>query len=136
MINIPETEAKLMVQKAIEARKRSYSPYSNFPVGACLKGESGEYYLGCNIENAAFTPGICAERTALSRAVADGETRFTALAVVNDRDAAVTPCGVCRQALAEFCKPDMPVICASRNGDYRIHTLEELLPFSFGQQDL
>ena len=136
MKTLMEIEIKNMIRQAADARARSYSPYSNFPVGACLKGQSGAYYHGCNIENAAFTPGICAERTALAKAVSEGEKTFEALAVVNDRDAIVTPCGVCRQTLAEFCKPDMPVICAGKRGEYKVYSLGELLPHSFGQGDL
>ncbi len=136
MKTLMEIEIKNMISRAIDARGRAYAPYSNFPVGACLKGQTGAYYLGCNIENAAFTPGICAERTALSKAVSEGEKTFEALAVVTDRDALATPCGVCRQALVEFCKPDMPVICASKKGEYKVYSLGELLPHSFGPGDL
>lgn len=133
---VMDLEMKKMIKLAIQARARAYVPYSSFPVGACLKGESGAYYLGCNVENAAFTPGICAERTALCKAISEGERTFEAIAVVNDRDSIVTPCGVCRQALSEFCSPDMPVICASKRGDYEVYTLGELLPHSFGTGDL
>lgn len=136
MKTLMEIEIKNLIRQAAEARGRSYSPYSNFPVGACLKGQTGAYYLGCNIENAAFTPGICAERTALAKAISEGEKTFEALAVVSDRDAPVTPCGVCRQALSEFCGPDMPVICAGKRGEYKVYSLGELLPHSFGQGDL
>ena len=136
MKTLMDIEIKNLIRMAIDARARAYAPYSNFPVGACLKGQSGAYYLGCNIENAAFTPGICAERTALSKAISEGEKAFEALCVVNDRDTRVTPCGVCRQTLAEFCAPDMPVICASRRGEYKVYSLGELLPHSFGQEDL
>ena len=136
MKTILDIEIKNMIKLAVQARARSYSPYSKYPVGACLKGDSGAYYLGCNIENAAFSPGICAERTALYKAISEGEKAFEAIAVVNDREGEATPCGVCRQALAEFCRPDMPVICANRSGAYRVFALEELLPHAFGAEQL
>lgn len=129
-------EIKNMIRMAEEARERSYSPYSHFRVGACLKAANGAYYLGCNIENAAYSPTNCAERTAMFKAVYEGERAFDAIAIIWDGENYAVPCGVCRQVLAEFCKADMPVICANKDGDYRVHTLGELLPEAFTGKDI
>ena len=110
MRNIHDFEVKNMLRMANEARDRAYAPYSNFRVGACLKGATGAYYLGCNIENAAYSPSNCAERTAMFKAVYEGERQFDAIAIVWDGENPAVPCGVCRQVLAEFCDPEMPVI--------------------------
>ncbi|MCR5611095.1 MAG: cytidine deaminase [Clostridiales bacterium] len=136
MKQLHEFEIKKMLRLADEARERAYAPYSGFRVGACLKTESGAYYLGCNIENAAFTPTCCAERTALFKAVYEGERDFEAIAIISDSLNPTAPCGVCRQALAEFCKPDMPVICADRDGVYVVRALSELLPMAFTSKDM
>lgn len=136
MINLHEFEIKKMLRLAAEAKQKAYAPYSGFRVGACLKTGSGAYYLGCNIENAAFTPTNCAERTAMFKAVYDGERDFEAIAVISDGVDHVAPCGVCRQVLAEFCPQDMPVICADRDGNYVVHELRELLPMSFTKKDI
>ena len=136
MINLHEIEIKKLIRYASEARERAYAPYSHFRVGACLKTASGAYYLGCNIENAAFTPTNCAERTALFKAVYDGERDFEAIAIISDSINFIAPCGVCRQALAEFCRPDMPVICADRDGNYVMHELAEMLPMTFTKRDM
>lgn len=126
-----------MLDRAYGAMARAYVPYSHFQVGACLLAGSGKYYAGCNIENAAFTPTNCAERTAMFSAVYEGERRFDALAVVCSGESIAFPCGVCRQVLAEFCEPDMPVICANRDRSRVVRsTLAELLPHAFGPKDL
>lgn len=131
----------MLITRAFEARKNAYAPYSDFAVGAALLGENGTVYAGCNVENAAFSPGTCAERNALYAAVADGTRRFAAIAVVGgkaDTDAVELcfPCGVCRQALAEFCAPEMPVVVARSPEDYTVYTLGKLLPNSFGPGNL
>ncbi len=136
MIQLHEYEIKKMISYAAEARERAYVPYSGFRVGACLKTATGAYYLGCNIENAGFTPTNCAERTAIFKAVYDGERNFEAIAIISDGVNYIAPCGVCRQVLAEFCKPDMPVICADRDGNYIIHELRVLLPMAFTAADM
>lgn len=136
MKQIHEFEVKKMLRMAAEAQERSYSPYSNFRVGACLKASSGAYYLGCNIENAAFTPTVCAERTAMFKAVYEGERHFEAIAIVSDSLNQTAPCGVCRQVLAEFCDGDMPVICADCEGNYTLLELQELLPMAFTEKDM
>lgn len=136
MRSIHDFEVKNMLRMANEARDRAYAPYSNFRVGACLKGATGAYYLGCNIENAAYSPTNCAERTAMFKAVYEGERQFDALAIVWDGENPAVPCGVCRQVLAEFCDPEMPVICANRKGEYKIFAMGDLLPDAFLPEDL
>lgn len=132
------TDKELMTL-AVEARKASYSPYSGFRVGAALLGKSGKVYLGCNIENAAYTPTNCAERTAIFKAVSEGEREFDALAVVGGKgeelSALCAPCGVCRQVLAEFCDKDFRVILGNPD-DIKAYTFAEILPLSFGKSDL
>ncbi|NMB00207.1 MAG: cytidine deaminase [Firmicutes bacterium] len=128
--------SKELMQKAIEARERAYVPYSSFKVGAALVGADGQVFLGCNIENAAFSPTNCAERTAVFKAVSEGIREFSALAVVADTEGPVTPCGVCRQVLAEFCEPTMPVYLGNMRGDLVETTLQELLPGAFTSKEL
>ncbi len=132
-----------LVLLAYEARKNSYSPYSHFAVGAALLAKSGRIYLGCNIENAAYTPTCCAERTAFFKAVSEGECDFEAIAIAaGPTDGRMyneycAPCGVCRQVMMEFCVPDTFLITFSRNvKEYRTCTLKELLPLGFGPADL
>ena len=130
---------KELMELAVEGRKASYSPYSNFRVGAALLGKSGKVYLGCNIENAAYTPTNCAERTAVFKAVSEGEREFAAIAIVGGKGEELAefcaPCGVCRQVLAEFCDKDFRIILGTPD-NYRAYTFEELLPLSFGKSDL
>ncbi len=133
---IHDLEIKNLLRMAKEAMDRAYAPYSNFKVGACLKGATGAYYLGCNIENAAYSPTNCAERTAMFKAVYEGERAFDALAVVSSSDQCTPPCGVCRQVLVEFCDPEMPVICANRQGKYQIYALGDLVPNAFTPEGL
>lgn len=121
---------------AIEAMKRSYSPYSEFTVGAALLTKGGKIYTGANIENASYTPTICAERNAIFTAVHQGERDFEAIAIVGGHKGEITgvtaPCGVCRQVMSEFCSPDFKVILVTSNdGDYEETTLGELLPYTF-----
>ena len=130
-----------LVELALEARHFSYCPYSGFAVGAALLCEDGTVYTGCNIENAAFTPTSCAERTAFFKAVSEGKRSFLAIAVVGgpserEPEDFCAPCGVCRQMLFEFCGPDMPVIMAKSEEDTLVMTLGELLPVGFGPDNL
>ena len=130
-----------LIRAALEARKLAYTPYSHFQVGAALLTRDGRIYTGCNIENAAYAPTICAERTALFKAVSEGVRGFEAIAIVGSKEGEVnrvvtSPCGVCRQALYEFCRPDMPVIMAKTEEDYLVMTLGELLPMGFGPANL
>jgi len=132
------TDQELMAM-AVEARKASYSPYSGFRVGAALLAKSGKVYTGCNIENAAYTPTNCAERTAVFKAVSEGEQDFVAIAIVAGKGEETAefcaPCGVCRQVLAEFCGPDFRIILGNLER-FQTYTFAELLPFSFGKNDL
>ena len=124
-----------LCQLAQKAMENAYVPYSGFKVGAALLCADGSVYTGCNIENASFTPTVCAERTAVFKAVSEGKRRFTALAVASGRadggGASFPPCGVCRQVLAEFCPPDMPVYVLENGKTVRRYRLDELLPFAF-----
>jgi len=118
------------------ARKQAYVPYSEFPVGAALLGENGEVYHGCNIENSSFGMTNCAERTAFFKAVSEGVHSFKALAVVGDTDKPISPCGACRQVMAEFCDADMPVYLTNLKGEVLETTVAELLPGAFKKEDL
>lgn len=136
MSKIEQNEWNKMLDMAYEAMTHAYVPYSGFQVGACLRTADGAYYLGCNIENAAYSPTNCAERTAVFKAVYDGVRKFSALAVVCSGDHPAFPCGVCRQVLSEFCDADMPVLCANKDRETVQTTLGGLLPYSFGRKDL
>lgn len=126
-----------LIAEAYEAKKNSYAPYSNFHVGAALLTESGRIYRGCNIENAAYSPTNCAERTAFFKAVSEGERSFAAIAIVGDKDEYLTPCGVCRQVMAEFCEEEtFQVISARNKTDYQVYTLKDLFPGSFSAKNL
>ena len=128
------TKQELCAQ-AIAARQRAYAPYSGYTVGAALLTADGRVYTGCNIENAAFSPTVCAERTAVFKAVSEGERCFSMLAVAGGKagqpGGVFPPCGVCRQVLAEFCPPDFPILLAMDGGAYTETTLTELLPLAF-----
>ncbi len=127
-----------LLEAAKIARSRAYVPYSGFAVGAVLVDSQDGLHHGCNVENAAYSPTNCAERTALFRAIADGcaAGEFKALAVIGDTDQPITPCGVCRQVIAELCDPEMPVILGNMQGDFRVTTMSELLPGAFTSRDL
>jgi len=127
-----------MMRAAKEARNRAYAPYSKFKVGAALLDAEGRVHHGCNVENAAYGPTNCAERTALFRAIADGcaPGSFRALAVVGDTEQPIAPCGVCRQVISELCAPDMPILLGNLKGDVRRTTPAELLPGAFAPNDL
>ena len=125
---------------AKEAREQAYAPYSGFLVGAALLCADGTVYTGCNIENAAYSPTNCAERTAFFKAVSEGKRAFVAMAIVaGPRDgnlSTTAPCGVCRQVMAEFCKPDFRILLGSEGEAYTCHALAELLPHGFGPDNL
>lgn len=136
-----KAQIQSLIRQAFAARKFAYTPYSHFQVGAALLTQSGKVYTGCNIENAGYTPTNCAERTALFKAVSEGERTFSAIAVVGSMEGTVNtlvtgPCGVCRQALYEFGGPALTVIMAKSEEDYTITTLGELLPYGFGPANL
>ena len=130
-----------MIDLAIEQLNYSYTPYSGFKVGAALLTKEGKIYKGCNIENAAYTPTNCAERTAFFKAVSEGERAFQAICVVGGKDGILTeyaaPCGVCRQVMMEFCDPNtFQIILATSKDQYEIFTLKELLPLGFEPNNL
>ncbi len=120
-----------LISLAKEARKHAYAPYSHFTVGAALLCTDGTVYTGCNIENAAFSPTVCAERVAFFKAISDGKRAFSAMAVVNENGTPCSPCGVCRQVMSEFCTPDFTVVLEGENGTPVSYSLTELLPHSF-----
>ena len=120
---------KELLEAALAARERAYAPYSKFLVGAAVRAESGKIYTGCNIENASYGLTVCAERNALFSAVGAGERNFTALCVVGDTEEPISPCGACRQVMAEFKVPC--IILANLKGDVKEYTLEDLLPYGF-----
>ena len=125
-----------LIRSAIDMLAFSYAPYSHFKVGAALLAKNGKVYGGCNIENIAFSPTNCAERTAFFRAIAEGVREFDAIAIVGGKDGVLTeyspPCGVCRQVMQEFCNPsEFKIILAVSETDYKVHTLSELLPLGF-----
>lgn len=133
-----------LIAKAFDAREKAYVPYSGFAVGAALLAKNGAVYQGCNIENAAYTPTNCAERTAFFKAVSEGVVDFEAIAVVGGKKEIpkgegkiCSPCGVCRQVMREFCNPQtFQVILAASEEEYRVFNLEEILPLGFGPDDL
>ena len=132
---------RALMEAAIQARENSYSPYSDYRVGAALLSDTGKVFRGCNVENAAFSPGICAERTAFVKAVSEGEREFRAIAVIGGAAGGplelAPPCGICRQVMREFCDPAaFKIILAKSETEYKEFTLEELLPVSFGPDNL
>ncbi|MBQ7937263.1 MAG: cytidine deaminase [Oscillospiraceae bacterium] len=134
-------DSKALVKEALAAREMAYVPYSHFAVGAALLTKEGKVYRGCNIENAAYTPTNCAERTAFFKAVSEGEREFAAIAVVGGPAGKPPmdycyPCGVCRQVMAEFCEDDFVVVVGKSEDEIREHTLIEILPHTFREKDL
>ena len=140
-MKLEQTQIRDLIRRAFAARKFAYTPYSHFNVGAALLTRNGKVYTGCNIENAGYTATNCAERTALFKAVSEGERQFSAIAIVGSKEGTVNdlvtgPCGVCRQALYEFSGPDLTVIMARTEEDYIVTTLGQLLPYGFGPANL
>ena len=131
---------KELCRLAVEAREKAYAPYSGYRVGAALITKSGKVYLGSNIENAAYTPTVCAERTAFFKAVSEGETEFFAIAVAGGNGdkvgGAFPPCGVCRQVMAEFCDGDFKILTVTGDDTFEEYTLTELLPLAFSPKNL
>ena len=131
-----------LIDMALDARKLAYAPYSKFKVGAALLGKNGVVYMGCNVENASYPATNCAERTAFFSAVSEGQREFEAIAIVGGKDTIseleyCAPCGVCRQVMREFCNPkEFEIILAKNRKEYKVYTLEELLPMSFGPENL
>lgn len=136
MYDIDEKTIKELIKKALEAREKAYVPYSNFQVGAALLSDKDKIFKGCNIENASYGLSNCAERTAFFKAVSKGVTSFKAVAITGgpkgaDKLELCPPCGACRQVMTEFCDKDFLVILACSEDDYKVYTLEEMLPHSF-----
>ena len=136
-----EIDTKKLITCAFHARQKAYTPYSHFQVGAALLAKDGTIYEGCNIENASYPATNCAERTAFFKAVSEGVRDFAAIAIVGGKEGTrgvslCAPCGICRQVMREFCAGDFLIVLARTPDDYEIHTLEELLPHSFGPKNL
>ena len=141
MQNLEKSMISKLIETAMEQLKFSYTPYSNFKVGASLLTKNGQIYTGCNIENAAYTPTNCAERTAIFKAVSEGVREFDAICIVGGKAGILTeytaPCGVCRQVMMEFCDPEtFQIILAVSKDKYDVFTLKELFPLGFGPADL
>ena len=141
MQNLDKIMIDKLIETAIEQLKFSYTPYSNFKVGAALLAKNGEIYTGCNIENAAYTPTNCAERTVFFKAVSEGIKEFDAICIVGGKDGVLTeyaaPCGVCRQVMMEFCNPEtFSIFLAKSETDIIEYKLKDLLPLGFGNSDL
>ena len=131
---------RMLIAEAIKAREKAYAPYSGFKVGAALMSAGKKIITGCNIENAAYGPSMCAERTAIFKAVSEGVHEFEAICVVGGLEESPSgysvPCGVCRQVMTEFCEPAFPIIVAKDADHYELYTLQDLLPKSFGPDNL
>lgn len=136
-----ETKIQELIETAAAQLAFSYTPYSHFKVGAALLAKNGRVYTGCNIENAAYTPTNCAERTAIFKAVSEGVREFEAICIVGGPEGRIVdytpPCGVCRQVMMEFCQPEeFQIILAKGKDDYRIYKLKDLMPKGFGPGNL
>ena len=133
--NTVKEKFKKLIKEAEKARKRAYTPYSKFKVGAAVLCDDGKIFTGCNIENASFGLALCAERVAIFKAVSEGSTKFEAIAVIGDTDKPCSPCGACRQVISEF-DENIPLIMANLKGDVKIKKIGDLLPEAFGKKDL
>lgn len=129
-------EMKHLIDQAIEARKLAYTPYSNFHVGAAVLTKNKQVFRGCNIENASYGLTNCAERTAIFKAISEGEKEIEAIVVVGDTDGPISPCGACRQVMAEFCDENTKVILTNLKGEILETSIKQLLPGSFSSKDL
>ncbi len=129
-------EKETLIEKAFEAKRKSYAPYSNFHVGAALLTKDGKIYQGANIENSSYSLTVCAERTAAFAAKLAGETKFQAIAITSDSNDFTPPCGACRQVLMEICGEDLEVILVKPDKESKSFKLRELLPYSFGSKQL
>lgn len=125
---------------AVKAMDNAYVPYSGYKVGAALLTRSGKFFTGCNIENAAYSPSVCAERTALFKAVSEGERDFVKIAVAGGKNGKIAsefpPCGVCRQVMAEFCSPEFEILVVKAENEYGVYTLKQLLPNAFTPENI
>ncbi|MFD6510516.1 cytidine deaminase [Bacillus cereus] len=129
-------DKKKYIEEANKMLSKAYIPYSKFPVGAALVTKEGKIYTGCNIENASYGLCNCAERTAIFKAVSEGERDFSYLVITGETDGPISPCGACRQVIAEFCDPKMLVLLTNVKGDEKEVTVEQLLPGAFSIEDL
>ncbi len=140
MRQLEEKEIKELIETALAQRNFSYAPYSQFRVGAALLAKNNQIFTGCNVENAAYSPGNCAERTAFFKAVSEGVREFDAICVVGGKEEKLTdfaaPCGVCRQVMMEFCEPDFTIILATDTENFQCFSLKDLLPMGFGPKNL
>ncbi len=135
-VTVTMDEIVILINKAVEMRGKAYCPYSNYSVGAALLSADGEIFPGCNVENASSPAGICAERTAFSSAVASGKRSFKAIAICGGKKGEKSnefayPCGICRQVMTEFCTNDFKVIVAADTDNFKIYSLDEIIPFPF-----
>ncbi|MEQ2525793.1 cytidine deaminase [Bacillaceae bacterium CLA-AA-H227] len=129
-------DIKQLIDQAVEARNKAYTPYSKFNVGASVLTKNNNVFQGCNIENASYGLTNCAERTAIFKAVSEGENAFEAIAIVGDTEGPISPCGACRQVMAEFCDENTKIILANLKGEYVETSITELLPGFFSSKDL
>jgi len=129
-------DIKKLIDEAVEARNKAYTPYSKFKVGAAVLTKNSNVFQGCNIENASYGLTNCAERTAIFKAVSEGENGFEAIAIVGETDGPISPCGACRQVIAEFCDENTKIILANLKGEYVETSITELLPGFFSSKDL
>jgi cytidine deaminase len=120
-----------LVMMAVKAKENAYAPYSQFHVGAALLAENGKVYTGCNVENSSYGASICAERTAVCKAISDGAKAIKALAVSSDSGSFTLPCGICRQVISEFCTPDTPLYLSNCKGEFKTFRFDEILPYAF-----
>ncbi|RPB22425.1 cytidine deaminase [Terfezia boudieri ATCC MYA-4762] len=133
---LTQAELRELKTRVVAAKSVAYCPYSNFHVGAAILCEDGSWITGGNVENASYPISTCAERTVIVKAISEGKRKFRALAVATDVSSPASPCGMCRQAIREFCSLDIPIFMYDKNGEYIVKTLEELLPMSFGPDTL
>lgn len=126
---------KKLVQKAKEAKEKALPLYSHFHVGAALLTEDDKIYSGCNVENSSYSLTICAERTAIFKAISEGERNFKAIAIISNSSDFITPCGACRQIIHDHCG-EIDIVCSNSNGEFKVFKTSELLPFAFGDEDL
>lgn len=129
------TDIKKLIDLAIANKENSYSPYSKFRVSSVVETRAGNIYKGVNIENAAYSPSLCAERSAMAAAISNGEREFIRIVITGDSDL-TAPCGVCRQFISEFADKDTEIIIANSADDYKTYTIDDLLPHSFSDKDL
>lgn len=125
---------KELLKRAEKAKENAYAPYSNFRVGAAIVTDKGNIYTGCNIENASYGATNCAERTAIFKAVSEGDNTINTIAIASDREDAIFPCGICRQVLVEFADKTTEVICGKLDGSFELYTLEQLLPKAYKKE--